>query len=161
MSFVALTEVLFAALFAWLLLDARWLHNSYHQALATQTHYAKTTDGEALDIGDDAAILALARQARASLGEDQRRVLLITEGKHHQFAVRRLKYALLPHAAHTHHSRASRQWAASVDAIIWLADDEPVMQAKCPEPLQDTQPTLVTSHGVLCVLSPQSVIKDD
>lgn len=156
-----LRPLLGVALFAWLLLDARWLHNSYHQALATQTHYAKTTDGEALDIGDDAAILALARQARASLGEDPRRVLLITEGKHHQFAVRRLKYALLPHAAHTHHSRASRQWAASVDAIIWLSDDEPGMQANCPEPLQDTQPVLVTSRGILCVTSPQSVIKDD
>lgn len=154
-----LRPLLGVALFAWLLLDARWLHNSYHQALATKAHYANTADREALDIGDDAATLALARQARATLGQDPRRVLLVAEDKRHKFALRRLKYALLPHAARIHNGRVSRRRAAAVDAVIWLSADESSMQARCPPPLQRTKPALVTSRGILCTLSPQPSIR--
>src|SRR5690606_31298230 len=106
-----LRPLLGVALFAWLLLDARWLHNSYHQALATRDHYANTTDREALDLGDDADILALARQVRATLGRDPRRVLVVAEDEHHQLAPRRLKYALLPHAVRIHNGRVSHSLA--------------------------------------------------
>ncbi len=152
-----LRPLLGVALFAWLLLDARWLHNNYHQALATRAHYANATDREALDLYGDADILELARQAHAILGPDPRRVLLVTEGRHHVYASRRLKYALLPHAAHLHNGRVSRRQAASVDAVIWLSAGESGMRTDCPRPLQRIQPSLVTPLGVLC----RSAIDDD
>lgn len=153
-----LRPLLAVALFAWLLLDARWLHNSIHQALATQAHYANTADREALELGGDAAIQELARQARAALGQSPRRVLLVSDDEHpkrRQFPLRRLKYALLPHAAHIRNSRVSQTRAASVDAVITLFTGKPGGQAKCPPPLQRIKPTLVTSRGLLCIRSAQ------
>ncbi|MDO6746282.1 hypothetical protein [Gilvimarinus sp. 1_MG-2023] len=149
-----LRPLLGAALFAWLVLDARWLHNSYQQALATQDHYTSTTDHEALDIDGDATIIQLADQAHALLGKEPRQVLVVTQSKQHQFATRRLKYGLLPHAAHLHKDRVSRRSAASVDAIIWLTADKPGHQAACPPPLQRVKPVLVTSRGILCTVPP-------
>lgn len=151
-----LRPLLGVALFAWLLLDARWLHNSYHQALATQAHYVSATDREALDLGDDAAILELARQARAVLGQEPRHVLLMAQDEHHKFASRRLKYALLPHAAHIHTGRVSARRVALTDAVIWLSANTSDTQAKCPRPLQHIKPALATSHGVMCRLAPKT-----
>ncbi len=155
-----LRPLLGVALFAWLLLDVRWLHNSVHQALDTRAHYANTTDHEALDIGEDAAIIALARQARTALGSEPRRLLLVAEDKHQLFALRRLKYALLPHVARVHKGRLKRRHIASVDAVIRLSASEAGMQTECPRPLRRTRPALATSHGVLCVLSPLQLEND-
>ncbi|WP_339616206.1 hypothetical protein [uncultured Gilvimarinus sp.] len=144
-----------AALFAWLLLDARWLHNNYRQALATQAHYAHAADPEALELGDDAALLELARQTRAALGQKPQRVLLVAEDPPQEFALRRLKYALLPHSAYIRKSRVSRRRAASMDAVLWLTTDAWDMQTACPRPLHHTKPVLATSRGILCTLPPQ------
>ena len=149
-----LRPLLSVALFAWLLLDVRWLHNSVHQALDTHAHYGNTTDHEALDIGDDAAIMALARQARTALGPEPRRVLLVAEDKRDKFALWRLKYALLPHAARVHNGYLSRRRVTPVDAVIKLTASEPGRQAECPQPLRHIKPEVVTSRGVLCKLSP-------
>ena len=131
-----LTPLLGVALLAWLLLDLRWLHNSYRQAQATQAHYGAVSaeQRDALDLGDDAAILEFARQARAVLGPAPRRVLLIAADNSQRFALRRLKYALLPHAAHIHNGRLSPRLAVSVDAVIRLTDAARGEQAvDCPK----------------------------
>lgn len=155
-----LRPLLGVALFAWLLLDARWLHNSYHQALATQAHYTHTSSPKALELGGDAALLDLARQARAALGQQPRRVLLLAEDPHQAFALRRLKYALLPHSAYIRSNPASLRRAKSMDAVIWLPAGTSSTQPKCPRPLQHTQPALVTPRGILCTLPPHTAVKN-
>lgn len=149
-----LRPLLGLALFAWLVLDARWLHNCYYQALATQAHYTSTIDPEALEIPSDAATLELARQARAILGEEPRQVLLAAETSG-SFIARRLKYALLPHAAHIHTGRITKRRVALLDAVIWLSNGPSAPHTQCPPPLQHIKPALVTTNGVMCIIAPR------
>lgn len=143
------------ALLAWLLLDARWLHNSYQQAQATRAHYSASASPNALDTISDAATLKLARQARAYLGQEPRQLLIIAPNSQDKFTLSRLKYALLPHAAHTHKGGVSPRRAGAVEAIIWLSDDLTRRQTQCPQPLQHRQPVLATARGIMCLTAPQ------
>jgi hypothetical protein len=146
-----LRPLLAAALLAWLLLDARWLHNSIQQAQATQAHYSATRSPNALDTISDAATLKLARQARAYLGQEPRQLVIIAQDPDDKFALSRLKYALLPHAAHLHTGGSlSPRRAATAGAVIWLSDDLTRTQSQCPKPLQRSQPVVATARGILC-----------
>ncbi|WP_020210030.1 hypothetical protein [Gilvimarinus chinensis] len=145
-----LHPMLWVAIVAWLAVDARWLYNSYQQARLTYTHYSNTANPEALDLAHDSVILAFAQQVSDTLGQEPRRVIIVEGGEHHKFDSRRLKYALLPHAAYVYSGQPSPKRAKSVDAIIWLTTVKPTVQTSCPKPLQKVKPILVTDLGILC-----------
>lgn len=144
------------ALIAWLAVDARWLHNSYHQALVTQAHYADTSNREALESANDAANMEFAQQLREQLGPEPQRVIVVEAGDHHKFISRRLKYALLPHAVYVNNGRLPRKRAAVAGAVIWLTDGQSSSQTNCPKPLQKVKPSLITPLGVLCKQPPNA-----
>ncbi len=150
--------LLAVAALAWLLLDLRWLHNSYHQAHLTRMHYANASDDQrdALDLGDDAALVTLAREARAALGQEHAKVLVMAEGDDQRFALRRLKYALLPHAAYLHNGRVPRRLADAMDAMVLLSDTGDAYAAGCSSRLQRLgfQTALTTARGTLCMRQP-------
>ncbi|MDO3387325.1 hypothetical protein QWI17_15900 [Gilvimarinus sp. SDUM040013] len=141
------------ALSAWLLLDARWLLNSYHQAMATQAHYAKTQTPEALDLANDDATLKLARQVNTVLDAQPHRIIATADGEQ-KFALRRLKYNLLPHSVYVIDGPVSPKKMAAVDAIIWLAAGKSNLPGNCQPPLRDVLPKLTTPRGILCMTKP-------
>ncbi|MDO3383244.1 hypothetical protein QWI16_13770 [Gilvimarinus sp. SDUM040014] len=149
-----LRSMLGVAMFAWLVLDARWIHNSYHQARATQAHYTNTAEPDALDIGDDVALFEMARQIRETLGQEPRHILIVTPKRddYDRFASRRIKYTLLPHAVHIQKGQVSTHQIKSMDAAIWLSGKETSIHNRCPPPLERTKPSVLSSRGILCTV---------
>ena len=79
---------------AWLVQDARWTTNLAMAAADAHARYAGKTTEEKWLAGDDAALYALARTARAALPDPPARVLILSE---RPLLAARLAHFLAPH----------------------------------------------------------------
>ncbi|MDO8861109.1 hypothetical protein Q6D67_05280 [Haliea sp. E1-2-M8] len=108
------------ALFAWLVVDARWLHNSWGQALATRDHYRHAELPDALDMGEDESVVRMAQVIVQHLGEAPVRVAIGMASEGMRFEMRRAKYAMLPHAGHVHDDELGSWKTEYADAAVVL-----------------------------------------